>query len=107
LATKAIQLAIWQLGLPEVLAVPWGPGGIEGAPTHPEFASTKKKAERNSQWHHQTPLLTEKRFQAANKSWTKKEATPGRRNFFHTVDSFKTQAVAVVRLDNAITNCFC
>jgi hypothetical protein len=30
------------------------------------------------------------------------EATPGRRIFFSQVDSFKTQAVAVVCLDNAI-----
>jgi hypothetical protein len=64
-----------------VLSSPTAIGGVKST-TRPaplsnpllQFASArKKKAERNSQWHHQTPLLTEKRFQAANRSWTKRQ----------------------------------
>jgi hypothetical protein len=47
-----------------------------GAPRRTEFASARKKKQKetaNSQWHHNTPLLTEKRFQAANRSWTKRQ----------------------------------
>jgi hypothetical protein len=81
MATWVVELTIWQLGLPEVLAVPWGHRGRANVPNlHPHA----KKAERNSQWHHQTPLLTEKRFQAANsKQELDQEETPGRRNFFY------------------------
>jgi hypothetical protein len=49
------------------------PGGTDGAPTYRICIRTQKKAERTSQWHHQTPLLTEKRFQDANRSWTKRQ----------------------------------
>jgi hypothetical protein len=76
----AAKLPIWQLGL---LSWRYGnlafrrswqcPGGTEGAPTYQICIRTQKKAERNSHWHHQTPLLTEKRFQAANRSWTKRQ----------------------------------
>jgi hypothetical protein len=71
MATWVVELTIWQLGLLEVLAVPWL-GAYEDAPTY-RICIRKKKAERNSQWHHQTPLLTEKWLQAANMSWTKRQ----------------------------------
>ena len=35
-------------------------GGIEGPGRYPSGPREQKKAERNSQWHHQTPLLTKK-----------------------------------------------
>jgi hypothetical protein len=74
MTTWVVELAIWQLGLPQVLTVPWmGAYRIEGAPTDRICIHKDKKAERNSQWHHQTPLLTETRIQAANMSWTKRQ----------------------------------
>jgi hypothetical protein len=71
-------MATWPSGGPgSALA-----GGTEGAPAYRICIRTQKKAERNSQWYHQTPFLREKRFQAANRSWTKRQL-PGRRNFFN------------------------
>jgi hypothetical protein len=107
MATWVVELTTWQLGLPEILAVPWGHRGRPNVPNlHPH---AKKNTERNSQWHHQTHLFTEKRFQAANRSWAKRQlqAVVTRTVFFLKVDSFKPLTAAAVRLDNAIPNCFC
>jgi hypothetical protein len=107
MATWAVELAIWQLGLPEVTGSALG---AQRARQRTEFASArKKKTERNSQWHHQTPLLTEKRLQAANRSWIKRQlqAVVIRNFFYRSIAPFKIQAVAAVRLDNAIPIFFC
>jgi hypothetical protein len=81
--------------------------GHRSAPTYRIYIRTQKKAEKNSQWHHQTPLLTEKRFQAANRSWTKRQLQAVVTFFRRSADSFKIQAVAAVRLGNAIPNYLC
>jgi hypothetical protein len=60
-------------------------GGIEGGSGEiPPGPREQKEAERNSQWHHQTPdappyrEVTPGRLQELDQ-----EATPGRRNLFH------------------------
>jgi hypothetical protein len=87
---------------------PWQyPGGIgEGAPTYRISIRTQKKAERNSQWH-QTPLLTEKRFQAANRSWTKRQLQAVVTFFIGRLVQNPSYSCWAVRLDNAIPNWFC
>jgi hypothetical protein len=79
MATWVVELTIWQLGLPEVLAVPWGHRGRANAPNlHPHAKKSRKKQ----------PVAPPdaspyRKAISGRKQELDQEATPGRRNFFH------------------------